>query len=205
MKIAVVTFLMLTSSIMKAQKHDTGKAILTIGASTKILQNLSDELRRCGYRTETFNEYHNLDLMEETFKYRYFDVVAFGRALSDPDLERLTSFFRQSNPKVKIVKGMAPIIPLLLAQIEEAANNNSMVSTKITMVSSNEMEVDAPASNDIAVTFYHLNWLYKKSITVIYSGTHDGEKLRLILPKKTGSRFISINVDGKITLVKSLF
>jgi hypothetical protein len=48
---------------------------------------------------------------------REYGAVAFGRAVGEEDRARMRDAFRAANPAVAFVDGLAPITPLLVAQL----------------------------------------------------------------------------------------
>lgn len=55
-----------------------------------------------------------------------YGVVAFGRAVRPADRERLRAKFGAADPDVVFVEGYAPIIPLLVAQFEQALDRRPL-------------------------------------------------------------------------------
>lgn len=93
----------------------TGRVLL-IGKCTGVLRRLQAALREHGVDADVSRDVGRADAGRP---YAY-DAVAFGRAVSSADRARMREAFRQGNPAVVFVDGLAPIIPLLVAQFEEA-------------------------------------------------------------------------------------
>ena len=92
-----------------------------------------------------------------------YSVVAFGRAVRAADRERLRKSFTDADPDVVFVDGYAPIIPLLVAQFEQALDRRPLGGRAIVdaAVRGGIVDVELRVSCQLRITVYRLDALYR--------------------------------------------
>ena len=92
-----------------------------------------------------------------------YRVVAFGRAVRAADRERLRESLADADPDVVFVDGYAPIIPLLVAQFEQALDRRPLGRRGIVdaAVRSGIVDVELRVAGRLRITVYRLDALYR--------------------------------------------
>lgn len=99
-----------------AHEVPTGPRVLLIGQRAAVLARLAAALRRIGIGAEI-----TLDavgaLAEELRKYR---AVVFGRTVGQEERDAVRDAFAAARSQAVLVTALAPIVPVLVAQVEQA-------------------------------------------------------------------------------------
>ena len=99
------------------------RRVLLIGRRAAVLSRLAEALTAKGIETA---QCQDLAGAAEASAQGGYGVVAFGRAVKAADRERLREEFAQTDPDVVFVDGYAPIVPLLVAQFEQALDRRPL-------------------------------------------------------------------------------
>jgi len=97
-----------------------GKRVLSIGARRRVLEALTEALNRQGFSAVWTNRHKDVSFLIREFDALAFDIIAIGRGVRPENKERLKQAYREQNPDVTIVDGLAPITNLLVDQIKLA-------------------------------------------------------------------------------------
>lgn len=100
-----------------------------------------------------------------------YGVVAFGRAVKTGDRERLRRQFSKADPDVVFVDGYAPIIPLLVAQFEQALDRRPLGQRTIVdaAVRGSIVDVEVRSPCRLRITAYRLDALYRTHERVVFN------------------------------------
>lgn len=108
-----------------------------------------------------------------------YRVVAFGRAVKAADRDRLRKRFTELDPYVVFVDGYAPIIPLLVAQFEQALDQRPLGTRVLVDASVRRgiVDVELRAACRLRITSYRLDALYRTHERTVFdqqveAGTH---------------------------------
>jgi hypothetical protein len=96
------------------------RRVLLIGARVAVLAKLAAALRSIGIGADIAHDAAGVPA-EELGAYQ---VVAFGRAVTDADRAAVREAFARAGAQVEYVDGLAPVVPLLVAQIELALDRS---------------------------------------------------------------------------------
>ena len=102
--------------------------MLLIGKRASVLTRLAAALRAQGIGADRVRDVGQQETgggPVERFSAGY-GVVAFGRAVKAADRERLRKTFTHTDPDIVFVDGYAPIVPLLVAQCEQALDRRPL-------------------------------------------------------------------------------
>ena len=105
-----------------------------------------------------------------------YGVVAFGRAVKAADRERLRKSFTEADPDVVFVDGYAPIIPLLVAQFEQALDRRPLGRRAIVdaAVRAGIVDVELRVPCRLRITAYRLDALYRTHEKPLFDREVDG-------------------------------
>jgi hypothetical protein len=178
----------------------TGRVLL-VGKRARVLDRLADALRREGLhvRQETEDRAGSLAGGDTV------DVVALGRAVTGSRRDTIVRELRARNPSLRVVDGLAPITPLLVAQIQEAltvpAREPIIVSAGVDP-SDRSVLLKLRRSANVTVVLYRLDLLYRAHEEHVHSGRLD--RGSHVLPTKgrvtAGERFLVVRADDQTTV-----
>jgi hypothetical protein len=144
------------------------KRVLAVGKSRRVLRKLTDALTEAGFDARWTDD---IPTASQHFRPGTVDLVAFGRGVGGQDRSRLKSDYLEGNPAVLFVEGLAPVIPLLLAQVESAFSarkRDSSVLERAT-ASDGELTITVRDDCDLEVMLYRLDRLYRTHRDVLLS------------------------------------
>jgi hypothetical protein len=175
-----------------------GKRVLLIGASKKVLNGLTLALNKAGFVTTSSHAYNQPEQIFKEYTATDFDAIALGRGVNHTHKGMIISAFKEQNPAVAIVEGLAPIIPLLVDQVKLACLP-AIFSLEQAQVDSDNIRITIPTACQLQVTLYYLNWLYL-SYQKILLNSYAGAGI-IDIPFSRHKGFVSISQDGVITHV----
>lgn len=179
------------------------KRVLTVGANGRILRNLSQTLTDNGFIAH-WKEFTNINKVLDDHNGKDFDVIAFGRALSEEEKQKVKSAFLQQNAKLKFIEGLAPITNLLVDQVRLACNENVTNQSIILHVINDIMRVQVNYHCNLKVRYYRLNWLYMKTERVLFQGAVEPGAINIDGLKGKGQRFVVVEVNNQVVEVSKI-
>ena len=138
--------------------------MLLIGKRTSVLTKLAAALAAQGIEADQVHDVRYEPTGGEVERADGgYSVVAFGRAVRAADRERLRKSFTDADPDVVFVDGYAPIIPLLVAQFEQALDRRPLGGRAIVdaAVRGGIVDVELRVSCRLRITLYRLGALYR--------------------------------------------
>jgi hypothetical protein len=180
----------------------TGRVLL-VGKRARVLNQLADALKREGM---TVTQETELDQLERRIDASTVDVVALGRGVRGSRREAIVNGLRARNPSLRVVDGLAPITPLLVAQIQEALNTPARESRIVSSASiepgDRRVSLTLRRKANVTVDLHRLDPLYRAHRERVHDGPLNPG--RHILPTKgrvtAGERFIVIRADRQTTV-----
>jgi hypothetical protein len=145
---------------MNEGTHPMDKRVLAVGHSRRVLSNLTRALTEAGFDAQWTTD---AAAASQRFQPHSVDLVAFGRGVSSADRSRLRSDFLQGNPAVLFVDGLAPITPLLIAQVQAAFSSQPQQARVLEHLASSDGHLTIAIRDDcdVEVTVYRLDRLYR--------------------------------------------
>ena len=185
------------------------KKVLLIGKRTKILDAVVDSLKNEGITAVSTNK---MGEVVNLYNARDFDLICFGRGVKTEFKSGMEPLFRQQNPSIILLNGMAPIIPLIVDQIMEVLSDRENINKLCKLIFQNEKDLELkvllnkPAR--LLIRIYYLNFLFKtKIISAIDSDLVKGSHSIKILKNqlgKFGGNYLSARIDNEVLFVKAL-
>lgn len=180
----------------------TGRVLL-VGKRARVLNQLADALRREGM---TVRQETELDRVDRHIDASTVDVVALGRGVSGSRRAAIVKSLRSRNPALRVVDGLAPITPLLVAQIQEAlstpAGESRIVSSASIEPGDRRVSLTLRRQANVIVDLHRLDPLYRAHRERVHDGPLSPG--RHILPTKgrvtAGERFIVVRADRQTTV-----
>jgi hypothetical protein len=178
-----------------------GKRVLSIGARRRVLEALSEALRREGFSAVWSDRYADVPYLIREFEASAFDVIAFGRGVSPENRRRLKEVFLGQNPDVNFVEGFAPITNLLVDQIKCAFMPDHVMPVVVRRDSTGGLVVESRERCRLRIKHYRLNWLFQTRESMLADQPIEGGTYRFPVKRSGGRRFIVAEQDDIVTRV----
>ncbi|MEU8953075.1 oxidoreductase [Streptomyces sp. NPDC048518] len=138
------------------------RRVLLIGARVALLAKLAAALRTIGIGAEIAGDAAGVAPQE----LRTYGAVAFGRAVPEETRRSVRSAFDRAQVPVSYVDGLAPIIPLLVAQIEGALDRGPRERRRLTRlaVGPEAAELEVTSACRVRVTAYRMDRLSRTHV-----------------------------------------
>lgn len=162
---------------------DAPRRVLLIGKRASVLARLADALHAQGIEAEQVRELDGAGIEQR----RGYDAVAFGRAVREPDRVRMRAAFTEANPEIAFVDGYAPIIPLLVAQFEQALDRRPRTARLLVdaAVRGGMVDLELRSRTRLRIASYRLGALYRTHERVVFDREADAGRTR---PRSTPAR-----------------
>lgn len=135
------------------------RRVLLVGKRASVLTRLANALRQSGIAAEVAHTVTGIPAEE----LRSYSVVAFGRGIDEQERFAAQQSFAAADTDVTFVDGAAPVIPVLVAQIEQALDPGEPEQRRLTGLRVDDDHAVVETAGDCAVllTAYRLDWLYR--------------------------------------------
>jgi len=139
------------------------KTILLIGRRKALLRKLASALDEAGYPAEWTNDMEN---SSQKFDGSRFSLVAFGRGVSEVNKQVQKKNFSHQNQVMLFVDGLAPIIPLLVDQVNNCFYQHSGKTKPVSAarVESGDklvLYISLSENSEVEVRIYILDFLFR--------------------------------------------
>jgi hypothetical protein len=155
---------------------DSGRRVLLIGKRASVLTRLAEALRAQGIEAE---QAQDLDGAGTERRRDGYQAVAFGRAVREAERTRIRAAVAATHPETVFVDGYAPIVPLLVAQFEQALDRRPRTARLLmdAAVHSGIVDLELRSRARLLITSYRLGPLYQARERVVFdrdaeAGTH---------------------------------
>ncbi len=103
---------------------------------------------------------------------RGYGAVAFGRATGERERAAVRRAFEQAEVPVAYVDGLAPIVPLLVAQIEHALDRGPVAQRRLTGLTATDggADIEVTSACRVTLTAYRLDRLSRTHTHEIFDG-----------------------------------
>ncbi|WP_455360221.1 oxidoreductase [Streptomyces sp. SYSU K21746] len=174
------------------------RRVLLIGARVAVLAKLAAALRTIGIGAEITRDAAAVPADE----LRTYGAVAFGRAVSERERAAVRAAFSAAGVDVAYVDGLAPIIPLLVAQIEHALDRSPLDRRRLTglVVTDGEAGVEVTSGCRVQLIAYRLDRLYRIHVEELFDGSLAPGTHRIPLDGRAtrGESFIVARTTGSV-------
>ncbi|MFF1567368.1 oxidoreductase [Streptomyces sp. NPDC058293] len=174
------------------------RRVLLIGARVAVLAKLAAALRTIGIGAEITQDAAGVPPEE----LRTYGAVAFGRAVSESDRAAVREQFERAGAEAAYVDGLAPIIPLLVAQIESALDRRTVPQRRLTrlVAADGEAGLEVTSACRVRLTAYRLDRLYRAHAEDVFDAVLEPGRHRIALdPKATrGESFVVARTTGSV-------
>ncbi len=158
------------------------RRVLLIGARVALLAKLAAALRTIGIGADITRDAEGVPADE----LRAYGAVAFGRAVTEEERAAVRRAFDRAGVEVAYVDGLAPIVPLLVAQIEHALDRSPLQQRRLTRLVAvdGEAGVEVTSPCRVRLTAYRLDRLYRTHAHEVFDGVLEAGRHRIALDAK---------------------
>ncbi|MFJ3223398.1 oxidoreductase [Streptomyces sp. NPDC086783] len=175
-----------------------GPRVLLIGARVAVLAKLAAALRTIDIGADITQDAADVPAEE----LRRYGAVAFGRAVGEQERAAVHRSFERAEADVVFVDGLAPIVPLLVAQIENALDRSPPGSRRLAGLAAagGEAAVEVTAACRVRLTAYRLDRLYRGHAHEVFEGVLEAGRHRFPLDAKAvrGRSFLVARTSGSV-------
>ncbi|MBT2507953.1 oxidoreductase [Streptomyces sp. ISL-98] len=174
------------------------RRVLLIGARVDVLAKLAAALRTINIGADITRDAADVPADE----LRAYGAVAFGRAIDEHERAAVRAAFERAGADVAYVDGLAPIVPLLVAQIEHALDRSPLEQRRLTRLVAVEGEagVEVTSTCRVRLIAYRLDRLYRTHTHELFDDVLEPGKHRIPLDGRAtkGQSFIVARTMGGV-------
>ncbi|QIJ65777.1 oxidoreductase [Streptomyces sp. JB150] len=174
------------------------RRVLLIGARVAVLAKLAAALRTIGIGADIAHDTDHVPPEE----LRAYGAVAFGRAVGPRERAAVRAAFERAGADVAYVDGLAPIVPLLVAQIEHALDPSPVERRRLTrlVAADGEAGVEVTSPCRVVLTAYRLDRLYRTHTRELFDGVLEPGRHRIPLDARAvrGEAYVVARTTGSV-------
>ncbi|WP_369173999.1 oxidoreductase [Streptomyces sp. R28] len=185
-------------SLLAGDSEAPRRRVLLIGARVALLAKLAAALRTIGIGADITHDVGGVPADE----LRAYGAVAFGRSIGQQQRAAVRRAFADAGIDVAYVDGLAPIVPLLVAQIEHALDRSPAAQRRLTrlVAADGEAGVEVTSPCRVRLTAYRLDRLYRTHTHEVFDGILEPGRHRIALDAKAvkGESFVVARTSGGV-------
>ncbi|MEU3663245.1 oxidoreductase [Streptomyces sp. NPDC032940] len=176
----------------------TRRRVLLIGARVALLARLAAALRTIGIGADIAHDAAGVPAEE----LRGYGAVVFGRAAGEEERAAVRDAFTRAGVEAAHVDGLAPIVPLLVAQIEHALDGGPAGRHRLTRLTAAggaaELEVTSPCR--VRLTAYRLDRFHRTHTHEVFDDVLGAGGHRVALDPGTvkGESYLVARAPGSV-------
>jgi len=186
------------AALLDGQVPGTRRRVLLVGARVALLAKLAAALRAIGIGADIAHDAHGVPADE----LRGYGAVAFGRAVGQEQRAQVRRSFQQAGVEVAYVEGLAPIVPLLVAQIEHALDRSPVERRRLTrlVAADGEAGIEVTSPCRVRLTAYRVDRLYRTHAHDVFDGVLEAGRHRIALDARAvrGESFVVARTAGSV-------
>ncbi|WP_028815562.1 hypothetical protein [Streptomyces flavidovirens] len=180
------------------------RRVLLIGARVDVLAKLAAALRTINIGADITSDAADVPPDE----LRAYGAVAFGRAVDEHTRATTRAAFERAGADVAYVDGLAPIVPLLVAQLEAALDRSPPERRRLARLVAVEGEagVEVTSTCRVQLIAYRLDRLYRTHTHEVFCDVLEPGNHRIPLdPRATkGQSFIVARTTGAVLVTRMI-
>ncbi|GGT05320.1 oxidoreductase [Streptomyces chromofuscus] len=185
-------------SLLDAQGPGGRRRVLLIGARVAVLARLAAALRTIGIGADITRDADRVPADE----LRAYGAVAFGREAGQEERAAVRRAFERAGVEVAYVDGLAPIVPLLVAQIEHALDRSPVEQRRLTrlVTADGEAGVEVTSACRVRLTAYRLDRLSRTRTHEVFDGLLEPGRHRIPLDARAvkGESYVVARTAGSV-------
>ncbi|MFE9448211.1 oxidoreductase [Streptomyces sp. NPDC006739] len=175
-----------------------GRRVLLIGARVAVLAKLAAALRAIGIGADITHGATDVPAEE----LRQYGAVAFGRTVTEPERTAVRRCFERAGLDVAHVDALAPIVPLLVAQVEQALDRSPLDQRRLTALAAADgaADIEVTSSCRVRLTAYRLDRLQRAHAREVFDGLLEPGRHRVALDPRAvrGRAFLVARTPGSV-------
>ncbi|MFF0299931.1 oxidoreductase [Streptomyces sp. NPDC004562] len=185
-------------SLLRDAAEAPRRRVLLVGARVAVLARLAAALRTIGVGADITDDVSGVPADELCA----YGAVAFGRAVGEAQRAAVRRAFTDAGVDVVYVDGLAPIVPLLVAQIEHALDRSPLDRRRLTrlVAADGEAGVEITSPCRVRLTAYRLDRLYRTHTHEVFDGILEPGRHRIPLDARAvkGEAFVVARTSGSV-------
>ncbi|GAA2605723.1 oxidoreductase [Streptomyces lienomycini] len=185
------------AALLDAPGHPR-RRVLLIGARVALLARLAAALRTIGIGADITHDARDVPADE----LRTYGAVAFGRAVTDEQRTTVRRAFADAGVEVPHVDGLAPIVAVLVAQIEHALDRLPAERRRLTRLTATRAAADVEVTSPcrVRLTAYRLDRLHRTHVREVFDGllAPGGHRIALDAGAVRGDTFLVARTPGSV-------
>ncbi|MFJ3669918.1 oxidoreductase [Streptomyces sp. NPDC090106] len=185
-------------SLLAPGTESPRRRVLLIGARVALLAKLAAALRTIGIGADITHGADDVPADE----LRSYGAVAFGRGIGAAERTAVRGAFDRAGVDVAYVDGLAPIVPLLVAQIENALDRSPHDQRRLTrlVAADGEAGVEVTSPCRVRLTAYRLDRLFRPHAQEVFDGVLEAGRHRIALDAKAvkGASYVVARTSGSV-------
>ncbi|WND33724.1 oxidoreductase [Streptomyces sp. BB1-1-1] len=186
------------AALLDGGSAHTRRRVLLIGDRVALLARLVAALRTIGIGADITHDAGDVTADE----LRAYGAVAFGRAVAEEERTAVRRAFANAGVDVSCVDGLAPIVPLLVAQIENALDRGPAERRRLTRLTATGTAADVEVTSTcrVRLTAYRLDRLHRVHTHEVFDGVLEPGGHRVDLDARTvkGESFVVARAPGSV-------
>ncbi|MGW5330242.1 oxidoreductase [Streptomyces sp. NPDC004014] len=173
------------------------RRVLLIGAPVAVLARLAAALRTIGIGADITQDATGVTAGE----LRGYGAVVFDRAVSEDRRAAVLDAFGRAGAAAVRVDGLAPVVPLLVAQIEQALDRGALPRRLGSLaVAGGAADVEVTSACRVRVTAYRLGRFGRAHVRDVFDGVLEPGRHRIALDPKAvrGQSFVVARTTGSV-------
>ncbi|MGW2640602.1 oxidoreductase [Streptomyces sp. NPDC001348] len=175
-----------------------GRRVLLIGPRAGFLARLAAALRTSGIGADITPDIDDVPAGE----LRPYGAVVFGPAVGEDRRAPVRRVFERAGIDAAYVEGLAPIVPLLAAQVEHALDRGAAGRRRLTRVAASHdgADVQVAVACRVRLTAYRLDRLSRAHAVDVFDGVLEPGRHRIALDAKAvkGRAFVVARASGSV-------
>ncbi|MET7382887.1 oxidoreductase [Streptomyces sp. NPDC005526] len=172
--------------------------VLLIGPRVAVLARLAAALRTLGIGADIARDVTGVPAEE----LRPYGAVAFGPAVGAAERAAVRDAFARAGAEVPLVGGLAPVVPLLVAQIEHALDRGPEERRRLRGLTAADgtAEVEVTSSCRVRLTAHRLDRIHRTHTRQVFDGLLEPGRHRVPLDARAvkGQAFLVARAPGSV-------
>ncbi|MFF8015063.1 oxidoreductase [Streptomyces sp. NPDC007929] len=186
------------SALLNGSAPDPRRRVLLIGARVAVLAKLAAALRTIGVGADIAHDADGVPADE----LRGYGAVVLGHTAGEQERAAVRRAFERAGVPVAHVDGLAPVVPLLVAQIEHALDRSPAGRRRLTGLTAtgDGADVEVTSTCRVTLTAYRLDRLSRTHTHEIFDGVLETGRHHLALDAKAvrGRSYVVARTSGSV-------
>ncbi|MFF9489680.1 oxidoreductase [Streptomyces sp. NPDC014676] len=190
------------ASLLDGAVPGARRRVLLIGARVALLARLAAALRTIGIGADIAPDADGVPADE----LRGYGAVVFGRSVSDGERDAVRRAFADAGVDVPCVDGFAPVVPLLVAQTEQALESGPQGRRRLTELTAagDTAELEVTSSCRVRLTAYRIDRLSRTHTRDLFDGVLEPGRHRVPLDGRAvrGEAYLVARTGGTVRVTR---